>query len=154
MQRLQCLWRRSLRHRAGQLLEFADVGPLSQLKPRSSIRGCLMPRRDVDSSIREVSSESMTEVELRPTSRAWVVHPGREQLPRQPLEVHAVDMTCPAQSTLCKTGVKGPEAQARLEFLLRYMELLHMPQSDPAHHPHTSVMERLKSPLELLRQAP
>ena len=108
--RLQRLRRQGLRRRAGRLLEFADVGPLSQLKPRSSVRRCLMPRRDVDSCVGEVPSESMTEVKLRPTSRARMIHPGREKLPRQPLEVHSVDMTFPAQSALRKAGVRRLEA--------------------------------------------
>ncbi len=42
-----------------------------------------MPCRDVDSGVGEVSSETMAEVELRPTSRARMIHPGREKLPRQ-----------------------------------------------------------------------
>jgi hypothetical protein len=34
------------------------------------------------------------------------------------------------------------------------MELFHVPQGDSAHHTHTSVVKRLESPLELLRQSP
>ena len=68
-----------------------------------------MPCCDVDSGVGEVSSETMAEVELRPTSRARMIHPGREKLPRQSLEVHPVDVTCPTQSALCKTGVKRLE---------------------------------------------
>jgi hypothetical protein len=71
-----------------------------------------MPCSDVDSGVGEVSSETMAEVELRPISRARMIHPGlgREKLPRQSLEVHPVDMTSPTQSALCKTGVKRLQA--------------------------------------------
>ncbi len=55
----------------------------------------------------------MAELELEQTSRARMIpSPGREELPRQSLEIHPVDMTRPTQSALGKSGVKRLEAKA------------------------------------------
>ena len=145
LQWLRLLWlhRRGLRLGALRLLEIADVWPLSQLEPSKTVCRCLMPCCYVYSRVGEVSSKPMTKVELRSTSRARMIHPGREELARQPFEVHSVDVTCPAKSTLCKTGVKRFETQARLKLLLMEMILPHVPQRNSAHHAYTSVVKHL-----------
>ena len=102
-------------------MRLANVWSLSQ-------SSSLMPGRGVDSGVFQISRRTMAVIELRSAARLGMINSGCKKSSRQPVKIHPVNLSCPSMSAFSKADVQRLEAQTKLEFLLRDVELSHVPR--------------------------
>ena len=99
---------------------------LSDSVPKSAVSCQRAPIADVNTSITEVPSETVTVIESRPLLWTLVIHPGGEEHARQPSHRHATHVSSPSESAPGQIKLEWLQLQSTLEaglgdFMLSYM---------------------------------
>ena len=87
--------------------------------PATLVSGLFMPLRYIDAGPLEITRKPVAVVELRTTARSRMVHPAGQELPREPGDIHAVDLASPEEASSSQEELQRSQLEPCFKIDLR-----------------------------------